>query len=74
MASYGAAISFQGFAARISDTCLGGTYITLLYTVSNLGHRYPQTLALKLVDPLTWPSCPPIGGQSDTQVVDLSVQ
>lgn len=33
-------VQFQAFNAKISDPIIGGTYMTLLNTVSNLGMRY----------------------------------
>ncbi|KAL1137868.1 hypothetical protein AAG570_009564 [Ranatra chinensis] len=45
------------FFAQISDPRVGGTYMTLLNTLSNLGGTWTSTVALWLVDPLTWKSC-----------------
>jgi len=47
----------MAFNARISDPRVGGTYLTLLNTLSNLGGNWCQTLALWLVDGLTWTNC-----------------
>jgi len=47
----------MAFNARISDPCVGGTYLTLLNTLTNLGGHWCQTLALWLVDGLTWTNC-----------------
>ena len=41
----------------MSDPAVGGTYMTLLNTVCNLGGNWPSTLALWSVDSLTWKSC-----------------
>jgi len=62
-------VASMAFAARISDPAVGGTYMTLLNTVNNLGGNWPSTLALWLVDPLTTKNC--IGGNS-TVVNDCS--
>ena len=43
--------------SKISDPTIGGTYMTLLNTVANLGSKWPQTLNLFLVDPLTTKTC-----------------
>ena len=50
-------VSIMAFFARISDPLVGGTYMTLLNTVTNLGGNWPATLALWLVDPLSWKQC-----------------
>ena len=47
----------MAFHARISDPRVGGTYLTLLNTLTNLGGNWCQTLALWLVDGLTWTTC-----------------
>ena len=50
-------VSIMAFHARISDPRVGGTYLTLLNTLTNLGGNWSQTLALWLVDGLTWTNC-----------------
>ena len=50
-------VSHVGFFAKVSDPKVGGTYMTLLNTLSNLGGNWPSTLALWLVEPLTWKEC-----------------
>ncbi len=50
-------VAIMAFHARISDPRVGGTYLTLLNTVTNLGGNWCQTLALWLVDGLTWTNC-----------------
>lgn len=47
----------MAFFAKISDSSVGGTYMTLLNTVTNLGGNWPGILALYFVDPLTWKQC-----------------
>lgn len=47
----------MAFFAQISDSCIGGTYMTLLNTICNLGGVWPSTLALWFVDNLTTRSC-----------------
>ena len=56
----------MSFFARISDVSIGGTYMTLLNTVGNLGSMWPITAAMALVDPLTVRSCvvPPLSEAS----------
>nr|XP_008197242.1 PREDICTED: acetyl-coenzyme A transporter 1 [Tribolium castaneum]XP_971594.2 PREDICTED: acetyl-coenzyme A transporter 1 [Tribolium castaneum] len=50
-------VSIMAFFAKISDSSVGGTYMTLLNTVTNLGGNWPAMLALYFVDPLTWKQC-----------------
>ena len=38
------------FFARVSDPAMGGTYMTLLNTLSNLGGMAPQTGSIYLCD------------------------
>lgn len=56
-------VSQMSMFARIADPAIGGTYMTLLNTISNLGSKWPATLALVLVDPLTVRSC--LGGSAE---------
>nr|CAI5869779.1 unnamed protein product [Callosobruchus analis] len=48
---------------HISDSKVGGTYMTLLNTCCNLGGNWPTILALYFVDPLTWKQC--VGGAEE---------
>lgn len=50
-------VSIMAFFAKISDSKVGGTYMTLLNTVTNLGGNWPAMLALYFVDPLTSKVC-----------------
>lgn len=50
-------VAVMAFFARVSDPLVGGTYMTLLNTLSNLGSNWPNTLALWAVDPLSVRSC-----------------
>lgn len=54
---YSMFVSIMAFFARISDPIVGGTYMTLLNTVTNLGGNWPATLSLWFVDTLTWKQC-----------------
>nr|CAG4645470.1 EOG090X04K8 [Lynceus sp. MCZ IZ 141354] len=54
---YSMFVAVMAFFAKISDPAVGGTYMTLLNTVCNLGGNWPTTLALWAVDPLTRKSC-----------------
>ena len=57
-------VASMAFNAKVSDPLIGGTYMTLLNTVNNLGANWPSTLALWLVDPLTSKACRGAVGQS----------
>jgi len=52
-------VSQMAFFARVSDPALGGTYMTLLNTLGNLGGKWPPTVTFYLVDALTCkqPTC-----------------
>ncbi|XP_067124109.1 acetyl-coenzyme A transporter 1 [Centruroides vittatus] len=54
---YSIFVALMAFFAMISDPAMGGTYMTLLNTVSNLGGNWPSTVALWFVDPLTFKEC-----------------
>ena len=41
------------FYAKISDKNIGGTYMTLLHTLSNMGYTLPMTLAFYLLEVFT---------------------
>lgn len=46
-------ISFMTFFSKISDANIGGTYMTFLNTINNLGYIWPTSLALWLLPKLT---------------------
>lgn len=50
-------VACMAFHAKVSDPLIGGTYMTLLNTVTNLGGNWPSTVALWMVDPLTSKEC-----------------
>ncbi|KAN0074239.1 Acetyl-coenzyme A transporter 1 domain containing protein [Elaphomyces granulatus] len=52
-------VAVSAFHARIADPVIGGTYMTLLATVSNLGGTFPRFFILKLVDLFTDATCLP---------------
>lgn len=78
---YSMFVAVMAFFAKISDPAVGGTYMTLLNTVCNLGGNWPTTVMLWMVDVLTWRKCTlPEGGLStdndcsnsaETEVGDL---
>jgi len=50
-------VTILAFFSRISDSRFGGTYMTLLNTVANLGHSWTVTAALGMIDWLTFKEC-----------------
>ncbi|CAK6965187.1 acetyl-coenzyme A transporter 1 [Scomber scombrus] len=64
VALYSMYVACMAFHAKVSDPIIGGTYMTLLNTVTNLGGNWPSTLALWMVDPLTSKECQGAVGQS----------
>ncbi|KAF2839130.1 hypothetical protein M501DRAFT_933525 [Patellaria atrata CBS 101060] len=52
-------VAISAFHAKISDPLIGGTYMTLLATVSNLGGTFPRYFVLKFVDMFTVATCVP---------------
>lgn len=65
LSSFASTVQFVGISAfhtRIADPVIGGTYMTLLNTVSNLGGTWPRYFVLKLVDWFSETQClPPTG-------------
>ncbi|KII94436.1 hypothetical protein PLICRDRAFT_88660 [Plicaturopsis crispa FD-325 SS-3] len=58
--SFSSTIQFVGISAfhtRISDPLIGGTYMTLMNTFSNLGGTWPKFFILKGVDLFTVATC-----------------
>lgn len=64
VALYSMYVACMAFHAKVSDPLIGGTYMTLLNTVTNLGSNWPSTVALWMVDPLTSKECRGAVGQS----------
>jgi PAT family acetyl-CoA transporter-like MFS transporter 1 len=50
-------VSQMSFFNKVSDPVIGGTYMTLLNTLANLGSKWPQSLSLAFLDALTSRSC-----------------
>ncbi|KAI2470090.1 MFS general substrate transporter [Annulohypoxylon bovei var. microspora] len=61
-------VAVSAFHARVADPVIGGTYMTLLATVSNLGGTFPKFFVLRLVDAFTQATCNP-----STQKLDSSL-
>jgi len=45
-------VAQMAFFARVADPAFGGTYMTLLNTIANLGGKWPPSLALFGIDAL----------------------
>ncbi|CAF1373492.1 unnamed protein product [Didymodactylos carnosus] len=54
---YNMFVSQMSFYATVSDPKVGGTYMTLLNTLSNLGTVWISTAVLYAADYLTWKTC-----------------
>eukprot|EP00808_Paulinella_micropora_P011686 g28351.t1 len=50
-------ISIMGFFNAVADDRIGGSYMTLLNTITNLSSVWPSTLSLMLVDTMTFKQC-----------------
>ena len=50
-------ISQMAFFAKVSDPLVGGTYMTLLNTVSNLGGTWTKYVSLAMLDKFTYKQC-----------------
>ncbi|XP_034404695.1 acetyl-coenzyme A transporter 1 [Cyclopterus lumpus] len=73
VALYSMYVACMAFHAKVSDPLIGGTYMTLLNTVTNLGGNWPSTLALWMVDPLTSKECQGAVGQSCGSVEEVGL-
>ena len=52
-------VSINAFHTQIADPLIGGTYMTTLNTISNLGGQWPRIIVLYAVDWFTTASCRP---------------
>ncbi|KAH8120631.1 acetyl-coenzyme A transporter 1-domain-containing protein [Phellopilus nigrolimitatus] len=59
-------VGMSAFHTRISDPIIGGTYMTLLNTFTNLGGTWPRFFVLKGVDFFTIATCKVEEGGSET--------
>lgn len=63
---YSIFVALMAFHAAVSDPSIGGTYMTLLNTLANLGGNWPSTMSLWLVDKLTMKNCTEVCTKSST--------
>jgi len=54
---YAMFVAIMAFHARISDPAVGGTNMTFLNTLANLGGMWPASFVLWFVDIITWKDC-----------------
>lgn len=66
-------LGMTAFFAKVSDPRVGGTYMTLWNTVENLGGTWPGTIALWMVDILTWQECDSIDTRSDFNATCINI-
>jgi len=50
-------VSQMAFFSKVSDPAIGGTYMTLLNTIANLGTKWPNSFSLYVMDSLTRKEC-----------------
>lgn len=50
-------VAAMSFHAQVSDPLMGGTYMTLLNTLTNLGGTWAGTCVLWLVDVVSFKDC-----------------
>lgn len=60
-------VAMMSFFSTVSDPKIGGTYMTLLNTLSNLGHKWPTSLALFVLPKVSSYSCSILNGSKDGQ-------
>ncbi|KAJ7124789.1 acetyl-coenzyme A transporter 1-domain-containing protein [Mycena crocata] len=68
LSSFASTVQFVGISAfhtRVSDPLIGGTYMTLLNTFTNMGGTWPKYFVLKGVDLFTVASCKVKDGSSE---------
>lgn len=52
-------VCISAFHTRIADPAIGGTYMTTLNTLSNLGGQWPKIIVLSLIDKFSKATCVP---------------
>lgn len=58
-------VAQMAFFNKISDPAIGGSYMTMLNTIANLGFKWPNALALWLLPRVTLSSSDGSGGEGD---------
>ncbi|RKU45394.1 hypothetical protein DL546_004521 [Coniochaeta pulveracea] len=67
-------VAVSAFHARIADPVIGGTYMTLLATVCNLGGTFPRYFVLRMVDAFTSATCRPGEKSLETTPFSCAIQ
>ncbi|KAK0633317.1 acetyl-coenzyme A transporter 1-domain-containing protein [Immersiella caudata] len=62
-------VAVSAFHAKVADPVIGGTYMTLLATVCNLGGTFPRYFVLRLVDAFTSATCHPPSNPKSTNTL-----
>lgn len=50
-------VAVSAFFSRVSDSRFGGTYMTLLNTLTNLGGAWTSSVSIAMIDILTFQDC-----------------
>lgn len=58
-------VSVNAFHTKIADPMIGGTYMTTLNTISNLGGQWPRFIVLNMIDWFTRAYCAPSSSSSN---------
>jgi len=66
---YAMFVAIMAFFARISDPAVGGTYMTFLNTLTNLGNMWPSSFVLWFVDIITYKDCALASSEPDSPLV-----
>ncbi|KAI6234927.1 hypothetical protein M3Y99_00744000 [Aphelenchoides fujianensis] len=74
IASYCMSLSMMAFMAQISDPKIGGTYMTLLNTLNNLGGNWPTTLVFSITDFFNRKNCVSVVTQKVVGTCNLKVE
>ncbi|CCF59259.1 hypothetical protein KAFR_0G02250 [Kazachstania africana CBS 2517] len=78
LGSFMSTVQFVGISAfhtRIADPILGGTYMTLLNTLSNLGGTWPKIFIMSMISKLTTYECHITGKDKDTiEIVHVGME
>lgn len=66
-------VAVMAFFARISDPLFGGTNMTLLNTLTNLGTAWANTAALWMTDFLTYKQCTSNTNNTCSSEIEINV-
>lgn len=61
-------VSINAFHTQIADPLIGGTYMTTLNTISNLGGQWPRVIVLYAVDWFTSATCSPVSPNDSSPI------